>query len=68
MDMIDYYTDLNKAGRKVMRDESSTVSEQVESLIKTNGSVRLFYHLIRETPGKRALFESALSRKKEAHI
>ena len=57
-DMIHYYGALNEAGRGVMQDESSTVSQQVESLTKANGHVPLLYHLIRENPNKRALFES----------
>lgn len=57
-DLIHYYSALNKAGRGVMQDESSSVSQQVESLTKANGRVPLLYHLIRENPNKRALFES----------
>jgi hypothetical protein len=57
---IRYYTRLNKAGRKVMRDESSSLSEMVESLIQANDSVPILYHLLTETPNKRALFEAAL--------
>lgn len=61
MTMIHYYISLNKAGRKVMQDESSSVSQQVESLIKANGSVCLLYHLLRESSNKRGLFESAIA-------
>lgn len=44
-----------------MRNESTSVEQQVEVLVKANGQVPLLYHLLRDNPNKRALFESAMN-------
>lgn len=58
-ELLQYYTGLNMAGRKMMQDESSTNAEMVETLVKASDNVPFLYHLIRNTPNKRALFEAA---------